>query len=191
MTENKIRFPDEYRILDEKKKWQNIISLFMENRIDELIQNHRTGTRGRIFSVLSVEIYDVLGIPYRFEPIFYHIPPKEWYVKFARKHGIKLRTHDFYNPDFFLEDGTWVEFTLSEKAAYQKLFRYGHQADNLVIYWLDEDTGLHKEICENVRFPNAEVRSIEYFYEPLRQSAVGIKTIERLEVLRGLKGVVG
>ena len=57
-------------------------------------------------------------------------------------------------------NGTWLEVTLSENNTYKKLFHYGHQAPLLKILWLDEDTGLHKKVCKNVDFPNAEVISI-------------------------------
>lgn len=80
-------------------------------------------------------------------------------MDFAKTYNLKLRTHDAYNPDLFFEDGTWAEITLSENTAYKKLFRYGHQADQIAVFWLDEDTGLHKDTCQSVHFPNARVTS--------------------------------
>ena len=46
----------------------------------------------------------------------------------SKHDDIKIRTHDFYNPDYILMNGTWLEVTLSENNTYKKLFRYGHQA---------------------------------------------------------------
>ncbi|CAB1081329.1 hypothetical protein D1AOALGA4SA_8983 [Olavius algarvensis Delta 1 endosymbiont] len=193
MANNLIRIPDEYRkhVSDRKwRKWEKIVSLFMENRLDDLALNHRTGARGRIFTALSLEIFNKLQIPYKSEPIFYHIEPNQWYIEFAKQHAIKLRTHDFYNPDLFLSDGTWVEVTLSENTAYQKLFRYGHQADNLLVLWLDKDEGYHKEICQKVRFPNAEIKSIECFNTLLEKLSSGPDIIRKLERLKKLKGTI-
>ena len=121
-----------------QKKWDKIINTFMENQFDELIQIHRTGTRGRIFSFLIKNMLDILQIPHDSEPIFDHIVPNKWYLDFASKHDLKIRTHDFYNPDYLLPDGTWLEITLSENTAYQKLFRYGHQAPALKVLWLEK-----------------------------------------------------
>jgi len=193
MPEHKIRFPDDYGEplgISQEKKWKKIISLFLENKLDELGQKHRTGARGRILSVLSLNIFDILQIPYESEPIFYHVEPNPWYIEFAKHHDIKIRTHDFYNPDLFLEDGTWVEITLSENTAYQKLFRYGHQADNLVIYWLDKDEGYHKKICQNVRFPNVEIKSIECFNPHLQKTSKGQELVNYLKILKRLKGII-
>jgi hypothetical protein len=188
-----IRKPDEYRgplSIRKKRKWDKIISFFMENRLNDLALNHRTGTRGRILSALSLDIFDKLQIPYKSEPIFYHVQPNQWYKEFAKRHGLKLRTHDFYNPDLFLETGAWVEVTLSENTAYQKLFRYGHQANKLIVYWLDVDEGFHKEKCQHIRFPNAEVNSIECFATRLRKMPSGQDLIERLKLLKNLKGTI-
>ncbi len=188
-----IREPDEYRepISDRKnRKWDKIISLFMENRLEELALHHRTGARGRILSHLSINIFNILQMPFRVEPIFSHIKPAQWYIKFAKDHEIPIRTHTFYNPDLFLEDGTWVEITLSENAAYKKLFRYGHQADKLQIYWLDNHDRFYKEICQNVEFPNARIDSIECFNTQLKKLSGGIEIIERLKILKNLKGTI-
>lgn len=193
MTNELIRMPDEYReplSVRKKRKWDKIISLFMENRLNNLALNHRTGARGRILSVLSLDIFDKLQIPFKSEPIFYHVEPNQWYNEFAKRHGIKLRTHDFYNPDLFLENGAWVEVTLSENTAYKKLLYYGHQAKKLFVYWLDTDDGFHKEKCQNVRFPNAEINSIECFSSRLKKMPSGQDIIERLKILKSLKGTI-
>jgi hypothetical protein len=124
------------------------------------------------------------------EPIFLHKTPNRWYVDFAKTHNLKLRTHDFYNPDLFFEDGTWVEITLSENSAYKKLLRYGHQADQVAVYWLDEDTGLHKDTCRAVRFPNARIASLERLSPRLQTVAGGPELIEKLMLLKGLKGTI-
>ncbi len=188
-----IRLPDEYgKPVSERnrKKWHKIISLFSENRLNDLALNHRTGTRGRILSVLALEVFNIIQIPFSSEPIFHHTEPNRWYTEFAKKHEIKLRTHDFYNPDLFLEDGTWVEITLSENTAYQKLFRYGHQAENLLLLWLDNDQGFHKETCQHIRFPNARIESIEFFEAQLKKTPKGLEIIDKLKVLKKLKGII-
>ncbi len=193
MDKKVIRNPDDYRepISDRKgKKWEKIISLFMENRLDDLALNYRTGARGRIFSVLSSEVFKKLQIHFKPEPIFYHINPNQWYIDFAKQHAIKLRTHDFYNPDLFFKDGTWVEVTLSENTAYKKIFRYGHQADKLLILWLDKDRGYHKETCQNVCFPNTVISSIESFNTQLEKLSGGPDIICRLKTLKRLKGII-
>ena len=118
------------------------------------------------------------------------IKPDQWYIEFAKQHAIKLRTHDFYNPDLFLSDSTWVEITLSQNTAYQKIFRYGHQADKLLVLWLDEDVGYHKKICQNVRFPNAEINSIECYNTQLEKLSGGPDIIRRLKTLKKLKGII-
>ncbi len=156
----------------------------------DLVQNQRTGTRGRILSTLALDLFNVVSIPYKDEPIFYCIEPKIWYVDFARRHNIKLRIHDFYNPDLFLEDGTWVEITLSENTAYKKVFRYGHQANKLQVFWLDSDNGFHKKMCQSICFPNAEVKSIECFNHELKKIPGGLEIISKLKALKELKGKV-
>lgn len=155
MNGNQIRWPDAYVRAEAGRKiqkWEKIISLFMENDLSELVLSHRTGARGQILLVPAQEAFRLLHMPFKVEPFFIHKKPNRWYVDFAGSHNIKLRTHDFYNPDLFFEDGTWAEITLSENTAYKKLFRYGHQADKLAVFWLDEDTGLHKEICRTGAF---------------------------------------
>jgi hypothetical protein len=89
-----------------------------------------------------------------------------------------------------LDDGSWVEATISENEACKKLFRYGHQAPRLTVIWLDEDKGMHKGICQDVRFPNAEVLRVDSFYSRLKEQEKGRELIERFECLKGLKGVV-
>ena len=173
-----------------QKKWNKILTLFFENKISELLENQRTGTRGRILSVLASNIFNILKISYKTEPIFNHVEPNSWYKEFATKYDIKLRTHNFYNPDFFLEDGTWVEITLSENTAYKKIFRYGHQTDSLLLLWLDEDEGYHKEICRSVRFPNVKFECIDCFNEQICRSQEGIKIIDQLKNLKTLKGTI-
>jgi hypothetical protein len=193
ITNEIIRLPDEYRKpISERsrKKWDKIISLFFESRLSDLALNHRTGTRGRILSVLALKVFNIMQIPFNAEPIFYHTEPNRWYTEFTQKHEIKLRTHDFYNPDLFLEDGTWVEITLSENTAYQKLFRYGHQAENLLLLWLDNDDGFHKKTCRHIRFPNARIESIERFDAQLKKTPNGLEIIDKIEVLKDLKGTI-
>jgi len=173
-----------------RRKWEPIIAAFMEGRIDELCSIQRTGARGRIFARLIVETWRLLGVSYRVEPVFEHRDPNLWYVAFAADNGIKLRTHAFYNPDFVLDDGTWVEATLSENTAYAKLFRHGHQAPRLTVVWLDEDAGLHKTVCARVLFPNAEVVNMASFYPRVRACEGGEILIAKLELLKTLKGVL-
>lgn len=171
-----------------QRKWDPIITAFMEDRMEDLMSIQRTGARGRIFAHLITEVFRLLEIPCQPEPIFDLCDPNPWYVEFADKNKLKLRTHSYYNPDFFFDDGTWVEVTLSENCAYQKLFRYGHQAPRLTVIWLGEDTGLHKEVCERVVFPNAEVKDVASFYPQLAQCADGEGLIGRLRLLKTLKG---
>lgn len=174
-----------------QEKWEKIINAFMENRLDELKQIHRTGTRGRIFAFLIKNMLDILKIHYDSEPIFDHITPNKWYLDFAAKHDLKIRTHDYYNPDYLLPDGTWLEITLSENTAYQKLFRYGHQAQALKVLWLEKDTGLHKKVCEGIEFPNAQVISIEKHYSELGKIFGGNALINKFQQLKQLKGIIG
>jgi hypothetical protein len=75
---------------------------------------------------------------------------------------------------------------LSENTAYQKLFRYGHQAPRLRLIWLDEDNGLHKRACKGVNFPNAEVVSVKDYYLQLSEHIDGNALIEGLERLKML-----
>ena len=110
-----------------------MIAAFMEGRIEDVRSMQRTGLRGRIFAHLVAQVWRMLGVSYREEPLFKHRDPDPWYVAFAADNDIKLRTHAFYNPDFILEDGTWVEATLSENTAYAKIFRHGHQAPHLQV----------------------------------------------------------
>ncbi len=76
-----MRFPDGYnKIYSERnlKKWNKILSLFFENNLLELIANQRTGTRGRILSILASKIFDILEISYKAEPLFNHMEPAHW-----------------------------------------------------------------------------------------------------------------
>ena len=187
-----IRQPDEYRESDSKrniKKWNNVITLFYEERIDELKQVCHHGGRGRIFAALVVDLFKMQRISYKQEPVFYGIEPDSWYVHFAEENGIKLRTHDFYNPDFVLENGTWVEITLSENTAYKKLFHHGHQADKLIVFWLDDDNGYHKEMCHSTCFPNAEVRCIENMFSQ-DETPESFELISRFRLLKELKCII-
>jgi len=175
-----------------KNKWDKIINAFMENRLDELKQIYRTGTRGRIFEVLVREALDLLRINYKPEPVFEHIEPAPWYVELSSKHeDLKQRTHDFYNPDYLLPDGSWLEVTLSENTAYQKLFRYGHQAPFLKVVWIDEDSGFHKTIFKDVEFPNAEVQNIQYWFPELLSLSKGKELVDRFFELKNLKHIIG
>ncbi len=162
----------------------------MENRIDELCSIQRTGARGRIFARLIADLWNTTGKSLRAEPLFEHRDPNPWYVAFAVDNGIKLRTHSFYNPDFVFDDGTWVEATLSENTAYAKVFRHGHQCPRLKVLWLDADAGLHKTICRNVSFPNAEVMNVDSFYPQVRACAGGEELIAGFERLKMLKGTL-
>lgn len=148
----------------------------------------RTGARGRIFSHLIAEALMLLEMPCRCEPVFEHRDPDPWYVDFAMKNGLKLRTHQLYNPDFVLENGSWLEATLSENSAYKKLFRHGHQAPQLIVVWLDKDTGLHKDVCQSTEFPNARVKNVAVSYSRLARCAGGESLIAGFELLRSLKG---
>ena len=187
------REPDGYAVVvsaRSRRKWEPIIAAFMEGRIDDLCLIQRTGARGRIFARLLVETWGRLGISYRAEPVFEHRSPGPWYVALAAANGIKLRTHAFYNPDFVIDDGTWVEATLSENTAYTKLFRHGHQASRLTVIWLDENAGFHKSVCAGVSFPNAEVVNVASFYPRVCACEGGEELIAKFELLKTLKGVV-
>ncbi len=193
MDASSIRWPDAYAIPGSDrttKKWGKIISLFMRNDMAQLTLAQRSGARGRILSVLAQEVFRLLERPFKVEPIFLHRPPNRWYADFAKAHNLKLRAHDFYNPDLFFEDGTWAEITLSENTAYKKLFRYGHQAYQMPVFWLDEDTGLHKDTCQSMPFPNARVTSLDSLYPRLQTIAGGPELIERLMLLKELKGTI-
>ncbi len=163
----------------------------MEHQFDELKKIYRTGTRGRIFAFLVENMLDILQIPHDSEPIFDHIEPNKWYLDFESNHDLKIRTHDFYNPDYILIDGTWLEITLSENTAYQKLFRYGHQAPALKVLWLEKDTGLHKKVCKDVDFPNAEVVSVQEYYPEFDESFEGCELVNKFHQLKQLKGIIG
>ena len=173
------------------EKWTKIINVFMENKIDELMIIHRTGARGRILSHLVKNMFDCISLQYESEPVFDHKPPNEWYVDFANEtDDIQLRSHNFYNPDFSIGDSSWIEVTLSENTAYKKLFRYGHQVDFIRVIWIDPDEGLHKKVCQNIQFPNADVVNIEHYYDQLQRTSQGIEIINKVEQLKKLKGVV-
>ena len=131
-----------------------------------------------------------LGIGFQKEPVFAHVSPDSWYVEFSENHGLKLRTHPFYNPDFLLDDETWVEVTLSENEAYKKLFRYGHQIPQLTVIWLDQDKGQHKEVCQNGEFPNAEVISVDAFLLNHPDFPGRPKLVEMFNLLKSLKGII-
>ena len=171
-----------------RRKWDSIVSAFMEEKTDELRAIQRGGSRGRIFACLVKQMLQLLDIDFQAEPVFDPISPATWWSSFARQNGLKLRRLPFYNPDFLLADGTWLEATLSENRAYQKLFVYGHQAGRLKIVWLDEDSGLHKEISEKAGFPIAQVLSVGAFYPELEGKPSGVKLIQQFERLRRLKG---
>ena len=116
------------------------------------------------------DILKNLKIPNEPEPIFNHIKPNKWYLDFASEHDdIKIRTHDFYNPDYIFQDGTWLEITLSENTAYKKLFRYGHQTPAVKVIWIDEDTGFYKKVCESIEFSNAKVINIQKYFTKLEK----------------------
>jgi len=157
-----------------RKKWEKIITAFMDGDFKKLRAIQRTGTRGRIFSVLVGQSFDLIGIPYMHEPIFDHLPVSAWYREFSEKHKLKLSVNSFYNPDFLFSDGCWVEVTLSENTAYKKIFRYAHQASKLIVIWLDSDDGLHKQVCEGEKFNNVKVRPIDWYYPQLHKWGIGV-----------------
>ena len=169
------------------RKWEPIISAFMDGDTDKLLAVQRGGVRGRIFQRLVGKALAALDPNTQAEPVFAPVEPDPWYVAFAREHELKLRLYPSYNPDFVLADGTWVEATLSENRAYQKLFIYGHQAPRLWVLWLDEDTGLHKSVCEGVSFPNAEVSSTENLFPKLWEHEQAMPLVAHFERLRDLK----
>jgi len=178
--------------LKNKNKWDKIINAFMEGRIDELKQIYRNGTRGRIFEALVNKALDVLKINYTPEPIFEHVELNPWYLDFSSQHkDLKLRTHNFYNPDYLLSNGSWLEITLSENTAYKKVFRYGHQASLLKVLWLDEDTGLHKTIAQTVEFPNAVVENIQIWFPELLSLPNGKELRDHFLELKNLKHIIG
>jgi hypothetical protein len=172
------------------RKWSPIISAFLAGDLETVRRPQRTGTRGRILAELVKQAFDAIGTSYDVEPVFQHVPPAPWYVEFAAQHGLKLRVDELYNPDFLLADGTWAEVTLSENTAFKKLLRYGHQAPRLLVAWLDADDGLHKQRCQAVPLPNAEVRPLDWYFPVLRKTAHGADLIRKFEVLRELKGDV-
>jgi len=67
--------------------------------------------------------------------------------------------------------------------------RHGHQAESLLALWPDEDTGLHRDFCKGVAFPNAEVRCVTE-YPGLDESQEGRDIIEQFELLKSLKGTI-
>ena len=170
-----------------QRKWEEIISAFMCGDLESLRTIQRTGARGRIFAQLITHCFDTLNIGYKSEPIFSHVPVSAWYEEFAEVYGLKLRVNDSYNPDFLIDDGSWVEVTVSENSAFKKLFRYAHQTSDLLVIWLDPDTGLHKQVCEGLTFPNATVRSVEWYYSQLEKETEGLDIIRKLEILKKLK----
>lgn len=162
----------------------------MKGNIDELKKIHRTGTRGRIFAILVGHMLKALQIKSEPEPIFDHITPRKWYFDFALANNLKIRTYAFYNPDYMLSDGTWLEITLSENTAYKKLLQYGHQAPALNVFWLDEDTGLHKNLCEDIEFPNALVINTQDYFPELEKVYQGNDLINKFQQLKELKGII-
>ncbi len=109
------RLPDRYAVgaaARRRKKWERIIRSFLVGDLENLRSFQRTGARGRLFRVLMEQLLKILEIPFRAEPIFDHISPHPWYLEFAQTHELKLRTDSFYNPDFFLEGGIWLEVSL-------------------------------------------------------------------------------
>ncbi len=190
---SQFRQPNKYAELissKRQKKWDKIITAFMDGRFEELKKIHRTGTRGRIFAVLVKNMFEILQIPHDSEPIFDHIIPNKWYLDFAAKYDLKIRAHEFYNPDYILPDGAWLEVTLSENTAYKKLFRYGHQSPFLKVIWIDEDTGLHKKKCKNIEVPNAQVISIKSYFLELGNIDDGKDLITKFMQLKKLKGII-
>ena len=173
-----------------QKKWDRIIQSFMQGDIDELKKIQRGGTRGRIFAALVKKMFEILQMQGEPEPVFDHVTPNAWYIEFAKVHDLKLRIHDYYNPDYLLPDGTWIEVTLSENTAYKKIFRYGHQAPALKVLRLDEDEGLHKQVCKDIVFPNASVQNIETYFLDLEHLSDGDELIGKFNQLKAMKGTI-
>ncbi len=80
--------------------------------------------------------------------------------------------------------------SLSKNSAYKKVFRYGHQANELLVLWLDVDEGFHKTACRGVAFPNARVESVESLYDDLVGRAGGVELVRKFETLKGLEGII-
>lgn len=173
-----------------QRKWDGILSAFLAGDLDALAKLQRTGTRGRIFAALVRRLFEAIGVEFENEPVFESIAPAEWYREFAERLGLKLRVDDHYNPDFLLGDGSWAEATLSENTAFKKLFRYGHQAPQLQVIWLDTDDGLHKRLCDGIEFPNAHVRPVDWYFPKLRETSNGGDVIRQFDTLRALRGKV-
>ncbi len=60
----------------------------------------------------------------------------------------------------------------------------------LKIIWLDIDDGWHKKICEHTIFPNAKIINMDRFFPDLNKSQDGIEIINKLNLLKTLKGVL-
>ncbi len=97
----------------QRRKWDKIVSSFITGDLAMLRAVQRSGARGRILDTLVRQCFDVLGIGYESEPVFVHVSPDSWYVEFAARHELTLRTHDYYNPDILLGDGSSAEITPS------------------------------------------------------------------------------
>ena len=192
MASSPLRKPIGFAAPSEKqrKKWTPVVSAFLSNDLVALSKLQRSGARGRIFSVLVQRTLEALGFDFEAEPIFEPIAPAEWYRDFAERHDLKLRVDEQYNPDFLLSDTSWVEATLSENTAFKKLFRYGHQAPQLQVIWLDSDDGLHRRLCEAVKFPNASIRPIDDYFPRLRETSNGAEIVRQFEFLRMLRGQI-
>jgi hypothetical protein len=171
-----------------QKKWLKIFDAFFNNEIDLLAALSKSGTRGRIFNELFTRLLKAESYKFTAEPVFTHQEPNRWHEFYLNSNGLKLKIFDEYNPDYLLSDDDWVEVTLSENTAFKKILTYGHQAPKLEVFWLDEDTGHHKNVLENAGVPNASVRRINYLYGTLEKSEEGNKLIEQFELLKKLKG---
>jgi hypothetical protein len=55
------------------------------------------------------------------------------------------------------------------------------------VLWLDPDVGLHKQICEDVKFPNATINPISSYWQRLEATAHGAEVVRKLKALRELK----
>ncbi len=78
-----------------RKKWDRIITAFMEDQFNELMSNHRTGSRGRIFLHLVRLALEQTGATFLPEPMFDHVRPNPWYDSFAAENEIKLDIQPF------------------------------------------------------------------------------------------------
>ncbi len=56
--------------------------------------------------------------------------------------------------------------------------------------WLDEDSGLHKQVSQNVVFPKAQMINVNTYFSELEEVPGGNELINRFEELKNLKGIL-